>query len=36
MQILTILGETFPSVAVYFLDVIVVKALAGLPFEVRV
>lgn len=33
-QVLSILGETFPAVAVYFLDVIVVKALAGLPWEV--
>lgn len=32
---LNILGETFPAVAVYFLDVIVVKLFVGLPFEVR-
>ena len=31
---LSILGETFPTVAVYFLDVIVVKIFAGLTWEV--
>ncbi|CAM9858982.1 unnamed protein product, partial [Ectocarpus sp. 13 AM-2016] len=31
--VLNILGETFPAVAVYFLDVIVVKLFVGLPFE---
>ncbi|CAN0195006.1 unnamed protein product, partial [Scytosiphon promiscuus] len=32
--ILSILGDTFPAVAVYFLDVIVVKIFVGLPFEI--
>ncbi|CAN0039926.1 unnamed protein product [Ectocarpus sp. 4 AP-2014] len=32
-SVLSILGETFPAVAVYFLDVIVVKLFVGLPFE---
>lgn len=34
VQIFSILGNTFPVVAVYFLDVIIVKTLAGLTFEV--
>lgn len=29
-----ILGRTFPAVAVYFLNVIIVKALTGLAFQV--
>ncbi|CAM9933496.1 unnamed protein product, partial [Hapterophycus canaliculatus] len=33
-SILNILGDTFPAVAVYFLDVIVVKIFVGLTFEV--
>ncbi|CAM9127762.1 unnamed protein product [Ectocarpus fasciculatus] len=32
-SVLNILGETFPAVAVYFLDVIIVKLFVGLPFE---
>lgn len=35
LQVLSILGDTFPAVAVYFLDVIVVKIFVGLTFEVR-
>eukprot|EP00903_Cladosiphon_okamuranus_P018683 g17196.t2 len=31
--VLSILGDTFPAVAVYFLDVIVVKIFVGLTFE---
>ncbi|CAN0324336.1 unnamed protein product [Pylaiella littoralis] len=32
-SVLSILGDTFPAVAVYFLDVIVVKIFVGLAFE---
>lgn len=32
-QIINILGQTFPSVAVYFMNVCAVKALSGLPLE---
>lgn len=35
-QVLNILGDTFPAVAVYFLDVIVVKIFVGLTFEVSI
>ncbi|CAM9652095.1 unnamed protein product [Discosporangium mesarthrocarpum] len=31
--VISILGDTFPSVAVYFFNLVVVKTLAGLPME---